>query len=129
MKYQYKPFSWSDEIREIEIPTYWSCYKKRSDKSLTIKADRFVKAMLEADKSSAKARKAGMNFALAWRRMCRTKTHRANGVGDTAVREHVWDFLQKVCKTFGHDYHFADSIWTESEEIDWEKEKAQRETK
>jgi len=128
MKYQYKPFSWSDEIREIKVPDYWGCYEKRSDKSLTIKADRFVKAMLEADRSSVKARKAGMNFALAWRRMCRTKTHRENGVGDTAVRECVWDFLNKIYNTFGYS-EYTEIVWNEAEEIDYEKEKALREAK
>ena len=126
MKYKFKPFKWSDEIRTIEVREYWGCYEKRSDKSLSVKADRFVKAMLEGNGSTHKQRNAGMKFAMAWRKMCRTKTHRANGVGDTAVRECVWDFLESVCNKFGHESHFADTIWNEAEELDWEKEKALR---
>ena len=128
MKYQYKPFSWKDEVRTIEVRDYWGCYEKRSDKSLTVKADRFVKAMLDTERSSVKARKAGMKFVLAWRRMCRTKTHRKNGVGDTAVRECVWDFLNKIYNTFGYS-EYTEIVWNEAEEIDYKKEKALREAK
>ena len=122
VKYQYKPFDYSDEVRDIEIMGHWGCYERRSDKSLTIKANRFVKAMLDARTSYPKAHKSGVKFILAWMRMCRTATHRRQGVSEIEVRDNVWGFLEKVYKIFGYNSKDVDAVWDEVEKANANKE-------
>ena len=94
--------------REVTAPSHWSCYGSKGNYALKKKAERLIakveKIVAEKDVwEQRKAIKAALvSFIASWERMGSSATYRDEGISDTAVRECVGSFHDKiVAATYG----------------------------
>ena len=97
--------------REVTAPDYWCCYTSSAEVALRKKAERLiakVEKIMAGDDIFAKQAKieaALVSFIASWKRMSGSKTYAGSGVSDTAVRECVGSFHDKiVAATYGRGY-------------------------
>ena len=80
-------------------------YTSAGNKSITKKATRFYN-IADSEAKFIDKTKAGITFIKAYRKMSKSKSFSESG--DTAVRESVWIFFERIANVLGLD---ADSIW------------------
>jgi hypothetical protein len=81
---------------------HWGCYKSESNISLKKKAETVLeKVTKESGVTYSQIIGALVTFVRGWNRMCENPRHERNGVSDTAVREYVYEFVDKVLKAKG----------------------------
>jgi len=103
--------------KEISLINYvedrnWGMFTKAGDKSITNKALGLIKK-LEKAKTTTQKFNALTAFLRSYRRMGSTKT--MSEASDTAVRECVGSFFDKVCIAVGIGQSTADEIWESPE--------------
>lgn len=97
------------------VPDHWGMFTAHGNRSLRRKAQRLYDEIDEAWRSGefnyTAYRQAFTKFFKAWRRMHNTRTMGESS--DTAVREMVWSFAEKVARSIRYDYFALDAIWEE----------------
>ena len=101
---------------ELEIPDSWGMFTSAGNRSLTKKAQTLVrkleKIIDESDYpwgNSTKKENAILAYFRSYRRMCDSKQF--SEASDTAVRECVWCFGEKVAKCIGMDWDALGNLW------------------
>jgi hypothetical protein len=88
--------------RELTVPTRWSMFTRKGNKRIQAIAQRAydeVKAASDAG-DRRKVDRALVKFVAAWERLSYTKTY--GEAGDTAVRECIGDFHDKLAVASGY---------------------------
>ncbi len=98
---------------ELKVPDHWSMYTSKGNGRLKrLAQDVIIK--IEAGKD---VRKTLDSFVYKWERMSDYESYRE--ACDTAVRECVWGFFEKVCKCKG--IWDANGAWEEARERAWKR--------
>jgi uncharacterized membrane-anchored protein YjiN (DUF445 family) len=96
---------------ELKAPSDWDMYTKAGDKSLQKKAQLLINK-IENSKTEKQIHNAIAAFIKSYRRMSKSKT--MSEASDTAVRECVFSFLEKVARCTGIDIELLETIWYEN---------------
>lgn len=109
----YKKVLRSEQVVERELKPYtnWGMFSSAGNRSLRNKAQTLINN-IEKAKSWEDKSKAFKKYFKSWRSMHDTKTMRESS--DTAVRETVWCFAEKVAKAIGFSTFTLDDIWENS---------------
>jgi len=99
------------KVSEIAVPKTWGMFTYAGNKSLERKAQRLKDDVLKANKELVPELKAFTKYFKSWRRLHNTKTMPESG--DTAVRELVWCFAEKIAFKIGVR-SALDDIWDRS---------------
>ncbi len=94
------------EERTIVAHDEWAMYTPKGNKRIQAIAQRFLNEVEKDGVGYSDKVNSAIKFLRTYRGMSQFKCY--SGVGDTAVREVVWDFFEKVCDAIGID---GDSIW------------------
>ena len=98
----------SESVKKtITLPTKWAMYTYFGNKRITDLASKFLK-VAENDGGFLECTKAGIEFLRKYREMVWSKSKCYGESSDTAVRESVWCFFERVCNALNID---GDKIW------------------
>jgi len=92
--------------KKIEVPDDWEMYKPNGNLAIKKKAIRFMNNMENKKDDIVKTTRTAASFLRSFRRMSKTKKYAE--ADDTAVRESVFVFFEKVCNAVNLD---AEKIW------------------
>jgi hypothetical protein len=103
----------------IEVHNDWACFTSASNTSIRKKAETVIR---KVEKSPINAPTAIKAFYRGWFKMCDNPRHIDAGVSDTAVRECVRDFGDRVLQECGF-YCDEEKFYTEADNEYWKSKR------
>lgn len=102
------------EERELSVPDRWGMFSDQGNRRLKEIAEEAIEEVEEAI-SLKEEREAIVTYVYKWRKAATYDTYVE--ASDTAVRERVYSFAEKLMKASGlSDFGTADEIWSDSRE-------------
>ena len=96
------------------VPKDWGMFTSQGNKSLRLKAEKFVTKVTE-EKSLGKQLRDFADFLKSWRRMANAKTMKE--ALDTAVGDVVYEFVMGVAKQLDIEKKHIDNVWGSNEAL------------